>query len=50
MEKKMETTIIYLGLGVRDVGMEGQGDLVSRLIMGISGVTVWVIGVYQPTY
>ena len=25
--------------------LEGQGDLVSRLIMGISGVTIWVIGV-----
>ena len=24
--------------------MEGQGDLVSRLIMGIIGVTIWVIG------
>ena len=23
----------------------GQGDLVSRLIMGIDGVTIWVIGV-----
>ena len=28
--------ILYLG---------GQGDLVSRLIMGINGVTIWVIGV-----
>ena len=25
--------------------LEGQGDLVSRLIMGIIGVTIWVIGV-----
>ena len=25
--------------------MEGQGDLVTRLIMGIIGVTIWVIGV-----
>ena len=24
---------------------EGQGDLVSRLIRGITGVTIWVIGV-----
>ena len=23
----------------------GQGDLVSRLVMGISGLTIWVIGV-----
>ena len=27
------------------VCLEGQGDLVSRLIMGIIGVTIWVIGV-----
>ena len=25
--------------------LEGQGDLVSRLIVGISGVTMWFIGV-----
>ena len=25
--------------------LEGQGDLVSRLIMGIIGVTIWDIGV-----
>ena len=25
--------------------LEGQGDLVSSLIMGISRVTIWVIGV-----
>ena len=25
--------------------LEGQGDLVTRLIMGIIGVTVWVLGV-----
>ena len=25
--------------------LEGQGDLVSRLFMGISRVTIWVIGV-----
>ena len=24
--------------------LEGQGDLGSRLIMGIIGVTIWVIG------
>ena len=27
------------------VYLEGQGDLVTRLIMGIIGVTIWVIGV-----
>ena len=25
--------------------LEGQGDLVTRLLMGISRVTIWVIGV-----
>ena len=25
--------------------LEGQGDLVSRLILGIFRVTIWVIGV-----
>ena len=25
--------------------LEGQGDLVNRLIMGIIRVTIWVIGV-----
>ena len=25
--------------------LEGQGDLVSRLIMGITRVTIWVVGV-----
>ena len=25
--------------------LEGQGDLVSGLIMGITRVTIWVIGV-----
>ena len=27
--------------------LEGQGDLVSGLIMGISRVTTWVIGVIK---
>ena len=26
------------------VYLEGQGDLVSRLTMGIIGVTIWVLG------
>ena len=25
--------------------LEGQGDVVTRLIMGITGVTVWAMGV-----
>ena len=25
--------------------LEGQGDLATRLIMGIIGVTIWVIGI-----
>ena len=28
--------------------LEGQGDLVSRFIMGISRVTIWVLGVFNP--
>ena len=28
--------------------LEGQGDLVSRLIIGIIRVTIWVIGVINP--
>ena len=30
---------------MQDFYLEGQGDLVSRLIMGINRVTIWVIGV-----
>ena len=30
--------------------LEGQGDLVSRLTMRINRVTIWVIGVINPTY
>ena len=28
--------------------LEGQGDLVSRLVMGIIRVTIWVIRVLNP--
>ena len=35
----METTIVLM------VYLEGQGDLVSRLITWITRVTMWVIGV-----
>ena len=28
--------------------LEGQGDLVSELIMGIIRVTIWVIWVIKP--
>ena len=38
MEKKMETTI-------SDLGFRVWGDLVRRLRVGISGLTIWVIGV-----
>ena len=31
--------------GIPKPYLEGQGDLVSRLIRGITGVTIWVIGV-----
>ena len=30
---------------VQGLNLGGQGDLVSRLIMGINGLTIWVIGV-----
>ena len=38
---------LALDLGFRGLGiyLEGQGDLISRLIMGIIRVTIWVIGV-----
>ena len=47
----METIIMVLyrdyevcrSLGFR-VYLEGHGDLVSRLIMGIIGVIIWLIG------
>ena len=36
------------GLGFRVLFyMEGQGDLVSRLILGILRVTTWVIGLFN---
>ena len=31
--------------GVRAKCLEGQGDLVNRLIIGVTRVTIWVIGV-----
>ena len=37
-ELKVWTRTSYLG---------GQGDLVSGLIMGITGFTIWVIGVIK---
>ena len=33
--------------GGNECYLEGQGDLVTRLMMGIIGVTIWVIGVYN---
>ena len=35
-------------LPVGTIYLEGQGDLVSGLIMGIIRVTIWVIGVINP--
>ena len=32
------------------VRLEGQGDLVSRLFMGITRVTVWLRGFFRYTY
>ena len=34
----------HKALGLRMVYLEGQGDFVSGLIMGITGVAMWVIG------
>ena len=35
---------MWLAIGYKYSYFEGQGDLVSRLIMGIAGVTKWLIG------
>ena len=32
-------------IGYLDPYLEGQGDLISRLIMRIFRVTIWIIGV-----
>ena len=52
-----QPSIPHLTWGFRQVGqvgfrvyLEGQGDLVSRLIMGIIRVTIWVIGVINLLY
>ena len=43
MEKKWKQ--LYK-LGFRVIGyLEGRGDLVSRLVIRITGVTIWVFGV-----
>ena len=46
----METAIVYR-VNIRNISgvpyLEGQGDLVSRLIMGIIRVTTWVIWVFN---
>ena len=34
-----------LNFGLNACFLEGQGNLVSRLIMGVMRVTIWVIGV-----
>ena len=38
----METTAYHLEFRVK---VKGQGNLVSRSIMGITGVLIWLIGV-----
>ena len=40
---------LYRGLRCRAY-LEGQGDFVGRLVMGVTRVTLWVIGVTYPTY
>ena len=32
-------------MGLRVLYLEGQGDLVSRLIRGITKVTIWIMGI-----
>ena len=39
---------IWGPLGMAKHYLEGQGDLVSGLIMGIIRVTIWVIGAIKP--
>ena len=39
MEKKRETTVLFRVFGL------GPGDLVRKLIRGITRDTIWVIGV-----
>ena len=39
-----ESTLQHLELGFR-VYLGGQGDFVSRLMIGINEVTIWVVGV-----
>ena len=45
----METTMVYR-VNTRNISgvpyLEGQGDLVSRLVMGIIRVTMWVRWVF----
>ena len=36
------------GLCVLFYYLEGHGDLVSRLIMGMIGLMIWLIGVINP--
>ena len=43
-EARMTNTIHSLYICISPY-LEGRGDLVSRLIMGIIRVTIWVIGV-----
>ena len=38
------TGLAYKRLPVNRSYFGGQGDLVSRLVMGIAGVTIWLIG------
>ena len=39
------------GLGFRGLGFkQGEGDVVSRMMMGVSRVTRRILGVTKPTY
>ena len=44
LQAKVCLQLLSAGTEISKHILEGQGDLVSRLIIGISGVTVWLIG------
>ena len=44
LQAKLCLQLLSAGTEISKHILEGQGDLVSRLIIGISGVTVWLIG------
>ena len=41
----MKSQVRFIENIKRGLYLEGHGDLVNRLIMGIAGVMIWLIGV-----